>query len=1183
VGSPIIIETGGCWNKGSYHVQQKGSILNFAGSGGLSTSGGKVHFIQSAYVFGIPDEFFNGLDIAPGCSVKIVNGSSVSERVKIVANGNLQAVDGAVAFASNGRIEVAHHSSLNPGTASFTVFAVVMWDTTYPSEGWIIAKVKLTGASADQDGWYIRYSGTALEFVCLSNGTTYTTSKTFNPEINRPYFIMGVRDAGGNLYLYVDGVEEDNTAEPSGEYLDNTEKLYIGNIDKGSGFTYPHKGKVLDARMWTGTALDADDMLDLMGRHLNISTYQQLWLKLDECTGDPEDSSGVGNDGSLLGASSWEDPERFVVESDLIIGPDSSTTLPDGIAQSIWYHGTITVPSPYTFEYRHRCVGLGSISGTVQSVHYHSSSQTLTISSLSDLADNELIKIDLSLRANHSAKCDITAIDTPAIREYLVGSDLLDLSWNSQTLFKGKLWRRAPKSGNTVLLTYYDYLFDLKKMKIFSWIFGNLHQWKIATVTKASTPSISISSFYSTDYHAPVVDITFLHTKNRNLTIDTNFKSTIGFDGTNHEYAAQYYDLGENPGEFYRLAVCLGNLSKAPVGRKFYYKIYDMDPDSSNYDTAIISGTITDSEVPTGPTTYTWIVKDLIALHGRVKAPRKIKIAVGGIDNELSGTSLECDWFGAETELFGENNGKEGTGTPTESNLDYITDTYDPSGINETCGVRLGSEVELSSDWSDKRDMSDFKFLSSTIQLLSHANRPTFANRTRQVTSSTWNIARVTMWYDQPTIDDYIENIWNSWGRYWFNKCDVSVDGTSKLPFLILKDTDPLSFMVSLCELYQGEISNTFSGSDVVFSAQSARVESDWSSIGADEKLKRTIILSEDLDKYPVLKRYLLDRYMGGDFEVNKEEISRQITINMKDGQKPVVSLHTTEPYYPTIEEIPGDMEQSVEQAEHILNELGYDIHTGQAETLDIPMDSDNVLFSPGELVKIVDGRHGFGRIMRAVELRRQLTSDWRLKLTLEDPIILNPVRRAAKNSVKFIAGYYTKYGGYYVENPVPVGGGEVTPSERFDPDKVFETVLQVESEYTNTSTDQWWIHLGSDPTDPYSDTMKTTDQNEQIIVPAERIVLDSGDVILYARITEEHLLGEFVDTFKIREIGAIHSTSKPTNFNSNMNVRIVLDVPSVTATTLWPAFLGTDEVYRPYPYFLRNGIIHLTFHHKLP
>lgn len=1177
VGSPRIIEDGSVWDKGSYHVQQKGSILNYAGSTGLVTSGGKVHMIKSGYLYGIPQNFFNGLVVADNCDVKVLNGSSIKEARPIISYGDLDATDGAVIPSGTGRIEVNNHGTLQPGTTSFSLFAIVIWDSATPGEGYIFDKLTTPG-------FELYYDGTKLVFTAADSVAAYSADLAFTPVAGKPYFILASRESSGDVYLWADEVLLDSQAGPPGS-VDNSNDLILGNLDKGAGFAWNHEGTILDIRYWQGAYLDLDDLLDIMmyndGKE---GSSQKLWLKLDECTGDPEDSSGNSNDGDIEGSSvTWVEAEEFLCEDKLMCGPEGSLTLPDGIARSVIYQGTVTVPSVYEFEYRDRFIGLGSYSGHLVHTSYHTVAEDLEISDLSDMADNEVSKIDLSLQPNRTTKCDILVVDSPTYQNKLIGDDTITLEWASQTLFKGKLWRRAPKGGNLALLTFYDYLFDMRKDKVLRWLYGNIHQWKTATVTKAATPTISLSGFYSSNWHFPPIDITFLSTEAKNLRIDTDFYASVGYDGVTHQAASIYFDMRDEPGEILRLSVALGNLVGTDGGRLFYYRVFDMDTDSQNFDTAIMTGSIPAASIPVGATTYEWITIDLITAHGKERCPKRVKVTIGSV-NITAGGQLECDWFGAEAEVFGKNTAKWGqTSNPLESNLDYALSTYDPGGINTSCGLALGCEVEVMGDWMDKRDPGEFLYTISTVTFLSTTKHPSFANETRRVSSSTWDIARISLWHDPPTVDSMIAEIWNDFGRYWFNQQSISVDAASVIPFAVIEDSDPVSLIERICTRYKGEIRNTFSGANIIFSAQSLVTESSWNGLSDSEQVKRTVALSEDLRDYPSLQRFLMEKYVKGSYQTNLEELVRQVICKGDTGKIPIISDYDNgEPYYSSLYNLNGDLDQMTGQAEDIMASLGDEYNEEDLDVVNIPIDSDELLTTTNELLKIMDGRHGFARLGKVETIRRTMESgEWKNKVKLTDPLNMKPGYYTMEDTKRVLGGFDRNIFPRNDNRP-PLGGGLVVPEQSFDPENAFEIALELNSSYDNTQPTDWWLLLGSSSASPTSTTMQTSSASERLIVPAEVITLDSGQTVLYARVTEEHLQGEFVDAFQIREIGTIINVGLP-SFTGSCETREVLYVPSVSATSFYPAFLSSGQVYRPYPWFLKNSVMHVSYGHIPP
>jgi hypothetical protein len=1175
VASAMVIEAGGAWNKGAYMVQLKGSLINFAGSSGIVSTGGKISIIKSCKLFGIPENFLNDTVIEEGVSVRVLNGSQVKLTRPLQIEGNLDAIDAALSFAGTGRVEIPHDDSLDVSMQDFSFMAIVTWDSATPSYGSIVRK----GSSSK--GWSLFHDGTNLVFRVWDDvPTVYEASVAFTPVPDRIYHILCRREAM-NIYLYVDWVLMDDNPE-GGNDISVSDPLVIGNWDNGVGFAYPHEGKILDVRFWM-TPRTLTDLVDNLCYNVNPTGSMRFRLQFDEGFGaSVYDDTGYHNDGTRMGSEAgWVQPSDLISEHEVHIGPGSATNLPSGIADRIVYHGTLTIPPAYIFEYRDSIGAFGTLSGSLLHSSYHSTALALALTD-ADFPGMQISSLELARGKSRSSKLDVSLIDTPTVQNYLLGQDTIQISRDSNVLFKGTLWRRAPKGSDTAQLTFYDYLFNLKKTKVYRQILGNLHQWKIATVTKASPATISMTGLYSSTWSKPFVDITFLETVAKQLRVNTSYYADVGYDGGPPGaslYGARYFELREDAGDILRIALCLGDLDVASSGTKgIYYKLLDMDPDSPNYDTAIVTGTILETEIPTGTGNYLWIVKDIIDLFGRVKAPKRVKICIGNVTDTGNGT-IRAKWYGTEVAQFEEiSAGKTSQDSCSEGDLIWKQITVNQGEGDQSAGIGLAAELECMGDWCDKRDPADIDYQStSVIALRSWADRPSFDNITRKASSSTWNIARITVWHDPEDVDYFLARLWSDYGRWWFDRGSVNVS-SALVPYLIFEKTSPLDVMVSILDRYRGELYPSYSGTQVQMNCVLSKVESGWASYTDAQKRSRMAVWSGDLSRYPALYKHYLERFVRGELEKNLEEKAYQIIIENNTGEIPILSDYdTAEPFYPQIESYQGDIDQALDDALARVDELNVEAYGQKVELVDAPSD---LLLHTNELLKVTDSRHGWSRIGKVNEARIKWDGKgWSQSLDLVDPVGLPPATIRIKDIIR---GNYQLMPGNSpgfdrAKGAPPLGGGVVIPTAQLEPDKAVEIAVEVHMEYTNSSG-TWWILLGGTygPAETTPTAMQETDESKQVIAAARRIEA-GGHVYLYAAITEAHLLGEFKDCFLVKEIGVINDANKP-DFTDTVNARVELFAPDPGVNGFVADMITAPQVYRPPFYFLRNGIHHITF-----
>lgn len=119
-----------------------------------------------------------------------------------------------------------------PALDEFTVEFWVRFDRTTNFE--FLMGSRNTGLGTP--GWAIQYRGDTDDKINLfytNGGVTYELETTTTFTSGTWYHIAWVKPNDGNLYVYVDGTQEDSNTEPT--YVDASEPIWIGRRQNGSG------------------------------------------------------------------------------------------------------------------------------------------------------------------------------------------------------------------------------------------------------------------------------------------------------------------------------------------------------------------------------------------------------------------------------------------------------------------------------------------------------------------------------------------------------------------------------------------------------------------------------------------------------------------------------------------------------------------------------------------------------------------------------------------------------------------------------------------------------------------------------------------------------------------------------------------------------------------------------------
>lgn len=137
---------------------------------------------------------------------------------------------------------------------------------------------------------------------------TSTATSTTRLEGNELLYIVGVRNASARkVRIYINDILEDEQDDLTGD-LSNTQILSIGSNSKQNVGTF-FKGYVCDVRIYN-RALSMNEVIWIYTGNYSNTNGLVLWLKMDEGVGEIcADSSGEGNNGTIVGASWLTPPE----------------------------------------------------------------------------------------------------------------------------------------------------------------------------------------------------------------------------------------------------------------------------------------------------------------------------------------------------------------------------------------------------------------------------------------------------------------------------------------------------------------------------------------------------------------------------------------------------------------------------------------------------------------------------------------------------------------------------------------------------------------------------------------------------------------------------------------------------------------------------------------------------------
>jgi len=343
----------------------------------------------------------------------------------------------------------------------------------------------------------------------------------------------------------------------------------------------------------------------------------------------------------------------------------------------------------------------------------------------------------------------------------------------------------------------------------------------------------------------------------------------------------------------------------------------------------------------------------------------------------------------------------------------------------------------------------------------------------------------------------------------------------------------------------------------------------DWSSYDEAEQRNRSVICERDQDGIDPLYRYTTPRMSGQRYIESGKFISKQMIFDRANKSIPIYSRYDrSEPYHAKTERLDGSLAGLFDLGDSVLSELLETMKDGALDLVDVPINSDDILLSTNELLRPVDSRTGFGAIMKTDSVNyKYQNGDWKQGTHL----INVSKRKSPYDTLWWTDALKATTGGGRDEN-------SVTPDSEVSFTRDFVHALEVNDLSYSDSDDDYWILLGGTQTSGGYTAMQESVEGRQLIAKAERTIYN-GYAYLFAVFTEQNILGEWIDAFKIWEIGIYKGASQPA-YNATLDARVALKIPSVATTGYVDNFVGSGEIYRPPPWFLRNSRFGVTFGH---
>ena len=1172
----MMVEVGGTFDQNGKNLLRYGSFIK---NGTYISGGGLTRIRDDGIIRGMSeDEPFAALEICPGLNTtggdytKVTNEgtSKLHCMAGLKAEGNLTSQDHGVNTtpAATSRISVPDHANFRPEfEEAFSIFTRVRFDSI-PA---LVEQhlVHHMDAVTDTDGYKIVYdpADDKLKFITERIGTEVEASYLWTPTIGVTYNIVATRKDNGILYLYIDHDLVATSSTFDTGVLGSTENFIIGG-DYSLG--HPLEGVTYETRYWDGYQLTQSDISGLL-EGVTPGTAPEMNLQMNEGTGATVEDSQNSHDGTIENSATWEDPFEWRVFGTFVMSPTSTVIISSGEADVILYHGDLTVHAEHIAVYTKRAGGTGTVSGLVRSSSYHTTVETYTIDA-DALVDDNIAGVEIQRNINKSAQCDVSLECTPKVRDYILGTDKIEIEYEGETLFQG-IVRERKVSHDVAVLTALDALYDLRKQQTQRTIHGTLIQWWVAVVDRANKHiALAGNSKWVSDFFFPVIDIVYLNTLAKQLddSLSGTLSKRVGAadPGTmQEEYVSQPFS--SRGGDILRIAAHLYNGGEMSAQDILKWAIWDLDASSPNYDTEIATGTLDTSAIAPGE--GAWVVFDVITALGRIKCPNRCKLILGGeAATHFGGNTNYMEWTATYISVNHQDSAKELVTTtgqsPTEANLTQININDD---VGERSGIQMCHEIETENDWWVKKKPEMFDYSGHDVGHIKWGNTtiapPSFANETRKKTSTEWEIARVSAWLDGNTIDDFIKQMVNEWGRYWIDKITVDVENTQEAPYILIEGSvgDALNRLI---EAWGGEYWLDPSTNDE-FVAAGIKAISDWSSYSADEKTERTILFSPDATGWDNIDKYRIGRLVSESYTETSKYLSRQIVYDQDQNLSPILTDYSeSEPFLPEVSDQSGSISGLFGLGSDVLDEKTETLKDVKMNIVDIALTAGNVLKNTNNLIKAVDSRNGLSNILILSGLgQRYGGGGWTQKVDMTN---VSTYKSALETL--WWAPFFKPYRTYDLDQLPTIGDINLSSD--------FIHSLEVNDLTYSDGDDDYWILLGGDNTGPTTKTMQESDASQQLICLAERVLQGAYGYVV-ALFTEQNLLGEWDDVFDIKEVGLYKGSSKPA-YGATLDARKVLEVPGVGDEGYASALTTAGALYRSPVKFLRNSQFTVTFGH---
>jgi hypothetical protein len=161
---------------------------------------------------------------------------------------------------NSSQVSVADNALLEPGSGDWTVEVWINHSVITGASRCVMSKTN-GGNSADW-GYGIRTNSAGATYFEVGNGTTSTTSPSFNVTTGIWYQIVGVwtNVASNSIALYVNGVSQGSNSHSFASVKDTTRPLSLGSFDGGATFGQWINGRMGVVRMYN-KALTGEEVL----------------------------------------------------------------------------------------------------------------------------------------------------------------------------------------------------------------------------------------------------------------------------------------------------------------------------------------------------------------------------------------------------------------------------------------------------------------------------------------------------------------------------------------------------------------------------------------------------------------------------------------------------------------------------------------------------------------------------------------------------------------------------------------------------------------------------------------------------------------------------------------------------------------------------------------------------------